>query len=102
MRDIKRFSKLARRAERDDMAVIHDRDPVAETLCLLHVVSGENDRPSLFLELRDQVPELSARLRVEASSRLVEKKKLRVANERTRNCQPLLLSARQGADAGRA
>src|SRR3990172_7606095 len=30
--------------DRDDPAVVHDRDPIAETLCLVHVVRADDDR----------------------------------------------------------
>ena len=39
-----RGDQLARRAERDDLAVIHDRDAVAQPRRLLHVVRGEQHR----------------------------------------------------------
>ena len=35
--------QLARRAERDDLAVIHDRHAVAQPLGLVHVVRGQQD-----------------------------------------------------------
>ena len=51
------------------------------------------------LELVDQVPELAARLRVEAGGRLVEEEQLGIADQRAGEREPLLLPARQRADA---
>ena len=55
-------------------------------------------RPQL-LELGDQVPELPARLGIEAGRRLVEKDQVRIADDRAGEREPLLLSAGQLADA---
>ena len=66
-----RLERLGR-VERDDLAVVHDRDPVAP-LRLVHVVGGHEDRDLLaLLELADVLPDRPARLRVESDRRLVE------------------------------
>ncbi len=57
--------------------MIHDGDPIAETLRFFHVVSGEKHRLPLAAEIPDDVPEVSARLRVETGRGLVEKDELR-------------------------
>ena len=83
----------------DHLAVVHDRHAVAEPLGLVHVVRRQQDRPAGALELVDEIPELPARLRIEAGRRLVEKQQVRIADERAREREPLLLSARERADA---
>ena len=85
--------QLLRSAQRDDAAVIHDGDAVAQALGLIHVVRGENDGAARLLELVDQVPQMAARLGIEAGGRLVEKQQLRIADQRAGHGQPLLLPA---------
>ena len=70
-------------------------------LGFVHVVGGQENRPAVLLEVLDQIPELPSCLRIEAGRRLVEKQQLRIADERARERQPLLLSARQRSDASR-
>ncbi len=55
----------------------------------------KQDGPARLLELLDEVPQLAARLRVEPGGGLVEKEEIRIADERARERQPLLLSARE-------
>src|SRR5437588_1870906 len=80
--------------------MIDDRYAITESLGLLHVVSREDDRPAFGLKLLDQLPELAARLRIESGRRLVEKKQLRISNQRAGNRKTLLLSTRERTDAG--
>ncbi len=80
----------------DDLAVIHDRDPIAEALGFLHVVRREQHRAPVGAEAADDLPQLAARLRVETRRGLVEKEQLGFADERTGDREPLLLPARQG------
>src|SRR5258705_1304504 len=98
MRDVERFRQLTRRSQRDHVTVIHDRDAIAKALRFLHVVRRKNDRPAFRLEHRDQVPQLPARLRIEAGRRLIQKEKLRISDERARDRKPLLLSTRQSSN----
>jgi hypothetical protein len=63
---------MRRAAEADHLAVVDDRDPVAEPLRLLHVMGGQDDRSSRLPEMLDQVPELTTRLRIESGGRFVE------------------------------
>ncbi len=85
--------QLAGRAQRDDLPLVDDRDPVAEPLGLVHVMGREDDVRPPFAQVADHVPELAARLRVEARRRLVEEQELGVADQRRRDGQPLLLAA---------
>ena len=72
-----RFSPSGR-VEGEDAAVVHDRDPVAELVGLLHVVRGEEDRLALVVELAEDLPEREAALRIEPGGRLVEEQDLRL------------------------
>ena len=93
--DADRRDQLARRAERDHLAVIDDRDAIAQPFGLVHVVRRQQNGAAGALELLDQIPELAPRLRVEAGRRLVEEQQVGVADERAGQREPLLLSARQ-------
>ena len=54
---------------------------------------------SRLLEPLHQVPQVPPRLRIEPGRRLVQKQQLRVAHQRARHRQPLLLPAGEPADA---
>ena len=99
VRRVQARDQLGRRALRDDPAVVHDRDAVAETLGLLHVVRRQQDGAPGGLEARDVLPELQAALRVEARRRLVEEEHLRIARQRAGDREPLALAAGELADA---
>ena len=58
--------QLLGRVEREQLAVVDDRDPLAELVGLFHVVRGEHDRLALRVELVHDVPQREAALRVEA------------------------------------
>ena len=88
------------RAEGDDLAVVHDGDAIAEALGLVHVVRGENDGAAAPLEVVDQVPQMAARLGIEAGGGLVEKEQLGIADQGAGHGQALLLAAGEPADAG--
>ena len=79
--------------QRDDVAVVHDGDAIAQLLRLIHVVRRQHDRPALALEGDDQIPQLAPGLRIEAGRRLVEEDQLGIADERARQRQALFLAA---------
>ena len=79
--------------------MIHDGDAVAEALRFFHVMRREQHRAAGGTELPDDLPELAPRLWIETGRRLIEEQQVRLADERTGNRQPLLLSARQCDDA---
>ena len=54
----------------------------------------------LGLEAGDDVPELAARLRIEAGGRLVEEEQLGIADQRAGDGEPLLLAAGELLDPG--
>ncbi len=45
------------RIQSHDPAAIHDRDPAAELICLLHVVSRQKDRDALLRQLGHHLPD---------------------------------------------
>src|SRR6185437_2077535 len=94
-----RADQLARCAERDHLAVVHDRDAIAEAFGLIHIVGGEDDCSAGSAELLDEIPELSPRLRIESRGWFIEEKQIRVADERAGKGEPLLLTTGETADA---
>jgi hypothetical protein len=90
-----RLERLGR-VESDDLALVHDRDPVAE-LGLVHVVRGHEDRDLLaLLQLGDVAPDRAARLRVQADGGLVEEEHARRVQEAARDLQASAHAAREG------
>src|SRR2546426_5957820 len=94
-----RGDQLARRPKRNDLAVIHDRDAVAQALGFLHVVGREQHGPAVRAEPADDFPQLPSRLRIQAGRRLIEEQQLGFADERARDGEALLLTARERHDA---
>ena len=66
---------------------------------LLHVVRRQQHRAALDAEALHDVPQLQPALRIEAGGRLVEEEHVRIADQRARDAEPLLLAAREFADA---
>ena len=90
--------QLARRALGDDAAAVHDHEPVAELLGLVHVVRREHERHALPLQLVEPLPHEVARLRVEAGGRLVEQHELGLVDQRPGDREPALHAAGQLVD----
>ena len=90
----------ARRTLGHDLGLVHDDQPVAQLLGLVHVVRGEHERHALLLEPVQAVPEQVARLRVEAGRRLVEQQQVGLVDQRAGDRQPPLHAARQRVDDG--
>ena len=80
--------------------MVHDRDPVAQHLGLVHVVRRQHDGAAGVVEPGEQVPEVAAGLRVERGGRLVEEDHLGVVHQRAGDREPLRLAAREVLDAG--
>ena len=93
--------QLLGRAEGEDPAVVDDRDPVAELVCLGHVVGREQDRPARDGRLpgEDQLANGPGGGDVEAERRLVEEEDPRVVEEAAGEVHLLALAGRERADA---
>src|SRR3990170_1488614 len=81
--------------EREELPPVHHAHAIAQSLGLLHVVGREHHGLPRLPELRDDVPQAAARLRVEARRRLVEEHDLRVVDKGEGDRESLLLTARQ-------
>ena len=92
--------QFAGRLVGDQLAVVDDRDPVAQLLGFLEVVRGQHHRHALAVELGDQLPQLAAQLDVDAGGRLVEHQDRRRVDHRLGDQQPPLHPARQRAGIG--
>ena len=92
--------QAGRRSFRHDPALVHDDEPVAELLGLVHVVRGEDQRDALFLEPEQAVPEDVPRLRVKAGGGLVKQQDAGLVDERTRDGQAPLHAAGQRVHLG--
>ena len=85
-----------RRVQRHDAAAVDDRDAVAQTVGLVHVMRGEKQRAALLsAQMRDHLPHRNTRDRVEAGGGLVQKQELRVVHQAARDLQPSPHAARQ-------
>ena len=80
------------------LPVVHDDEPVAQLLGLVHVVRREDERHALPLQAVEPLPDDVPRLRVEAGRRLVEQQHLRLVDERARDREAALHAARQRLD----
>src|SRR5262245_49521751 len=83
------LEELSRRAEGPDLPEVHDRDPVALPLGLLHLVRRHEDRRSrLGAQELEAVPDDPAGRWVEPERRLVEEEHLRLLQEGGRDLEP--------------
>ena len=92
------LDQRTRAALGDDPAVVHDDEPVAELLGLVHVVRRQHQRHPVPLEPEQPVPQHMPGLRVEARGRLVEEQDLRLVDQRAGDRQPALHAAGQRLD----
>ncbi len=90
---------VCRRVESEDLAVVHDRDAVAELVRLLHVVGRQHDRLALAVQLAEDLPQREAALRVEPGRGLVHEEHRGAVEDRPCDHEPLRHPARQGMDA---
>ena len=65
-------------------------DPVAETVCLFHVVRGEKDRSSLLIQVTEQGEDHLGALHVKTAGGFIEEKEFGFMDERHREDEPLL------------
>ena len=69
--------------------MIHDGDAVAELICLLHVMRGQQDGQALRVQAANVIPEEEARLRIEIIRRLIQEEHLRSMHQGAGDHQPL-------------
>src|SRR5690606_21013503 len=81
--------------QRHNFSVVHDGNPVAEVLRLVHIVRGQHHGGASFAKVADKCPEIASRLRVKACCGLVEKDDDGVIDQGGSNREALLLPARQ-------
>src|SRR6516162_9531298 len=93
------LDELARRPLGGDPALVHDDEPVAELLRLVHVVRRQEERHPAPFEPVEPVPDDVPGLRVEPGRRLVEQEHFRVVDERAGDGQAPLHPARERLDA---
>jgi hypothetical protein len=98
----KRFEQFLRTPQRDHASVIHDGNPVAQSGCLFHVMSGQKDRPATGPEPFYYFPKIQPGLGIKAGRRFVEEQQIGIAYQAARHGEPLLLAARKLADSGPA
>src|SRR2546421_10064847 len=81
------------------MAVIHNRNAVAEARSLFHVVRRQNNRASASAKLFDYIPEFQSSLWVKPRRWFVQKKQIWFTSHSARKRESLLLPARKFPDA---
>ena len=94
------LDQLARAALGDDQALVHDDQPVAELLGLVHVVGGDHQRDAGLLEPEQLVPQHVAGLRVEAGGGLVEQQQVGAVDQAAGDREPALHAAGEVLDPG--
>ena len=92
------LDQRARAALGDDLGLVHDDEPVAQLLGLVHVVGRQDERHAALLEPVQAVPQQVAGLRVEAGRRLVEEQHVGLVDQRAGDRQAPLHAARQRLD----
>ena len=79
----------------DDPSLVDDGDPLAEVVCLLHVVSRQDyGDPLLLVHLQDVPPDVPPGLGVQAQRRLVQKEDVRMVHQPPGDLKPPLHPAR--------
>ena len=90
--------EIARCALGRDTSAVHDHQPVAQLLGLVHVVGGQHQRDPVGLQPVKAVPEGVAGLGVEARGGLVEQQQLGLVDQGPGDRQAPLHPARQRID----
>ena len=79
-----------------ELAVIDDRDAIAQLVGFVHVVRRDEDREvALLLDLLQHLPDGDARDRIEAGRRLVEEEDARLVDQAARDLDAAPHAARQ-------
>jgi hypothetical protein len=88
------------RVDGDQPAGVEQRQAVAEPLGLLHEVRDQHHGHAPVADALDEVPGVTTRVRVQPGGQLVQDGDLRVADQRQRDRQPLLLAAGELGEPG--
>src|SRR4029077_105780 len=81
-----------------DLSMVHDRHAVAQRFGLIHVVGSQHDGPTFRPNRVRELPQVASSLRSQTGGGFVEEQDLGLVDERGRNTETLLLSARQLVD----
>src|SRR5581483_6878487 len=74
--------EILRSIQRDQLAMVHDGDAVAQAVGFVHVMRrDEHGQVALVLDLREHLPHRHTRYGIETGCRLVEKENLRVVHQ---------------------
>ncbi len=73
--------------------MIHDSDPVAEQLRLIHEVRRQHHGLTVLAQPLNRLPEPAAALGIESGGRLVQKDQARIIHQRQGQRETLALSA---------
>src|SRR5579863_10604124 len=63
------LNQIRRRTFGNDLAMIHDHQAVAKAFSLVHVMRSQQNCASAALKVANDIPELTAALRIEPSGR---------------------------------
>src|SRR5579884_330543 len=74
--------------------MIHNGNAVAESISLVHILSGEENSNSALFERMDMIPKEQSRLRIEAIGRFIKEEYVGCVHQRTCKHQPLSHTAR--------
>src|SRR6266481_2248734 len=87
--------ELRRRRDSDQFPLVENPDPIA-SLRLFHKMRRQHDGDAIMLaQISEVVEKLATRRRIESGARLVEQQKFRLVQERLREFDPPLESARE-------
>ncbi len=78
------------RALADDLAFVHDHQPIAELLGFVHVVGGDDQCHPFLLEAIEPIPQKVTGLGIESRGGLVEDQHLRSVDQPAGNRQTTL------------
>lgn len=65
----------------DDLPLVHDHQTVTKPLGLIHVMSRDNEGDSALLQPLERIPDGESRLRVQASSWLIQDDQIRIGDQ---------------------
>ena len=69
-------NQLLRRSLGPHLSPIDDGNTITESFGFVHVMGGQQYRPTLTPRVHNELPEIASRLRIKSCGRLVEKQNL--------------------------